>query len=602
MMKLPKKVHVTPNENPLNGLPLSLYQYWYDIIACDDYTKGKEVLDKMSVAEQQRMVNLPFLYEDLDKVQMFLVNPRVRLSYPLHIAACFDHREIIKLLLEFNVCVTCVDEYGCNALHNLITASSRSDTEQCLHRAGTIAWFVEVVGQESARSLLMHENEDGLRPVEFAAQQGRLLLLTDLLSCKGVYVVEQEKSGLGTYNFHDITEYELEGRVDKSPLAMLAFMDKSKLDCPETEEVLLRDTEILKQWIDKKIAANHLLIWMWFLLRISMIVCYFIIDADVSWINELLGNSTSNGTSVAICEDLSEIQLPMLTYTFLALTVLFYILITLTFDAVNYGWLKRKQCCIRRESVHGRKSVVTNIDFFTITHEAFLVLAAVALSLFVHSRYTGMTQPEGSVYILQVIRGMIPLLSMWSFLFFLQMVPKICKSVITMEGMLKDVFGFLVLYIIVVIPYIHVFESFVLVNSKDGCISEFSNPLMTCYTLFRMMLNMFDVSTLESKVSYISILYIMHMNFVFVVSIMMINFLIAAMANSTARIAKHEALIQRLNQLALVIALEDNLFWVPKRILRKLKKFGFISQDDRVYLISVTVNHVPSVFRFIEKK
>ena len=589
--------HFSGTDNRPKGLSILKYQFWFDILATDDYAKGRDVLCKVSEAEQQRMVNLPFVYEDQDKVKMFLKNIRVRLTYPLHIVASFGHENVLNLLMEFNVCMTSTDAYGCNVFHNMVTASLHICNEQSMHRSGLVNWFVQKIGQNMAASLLMQENKDGLRPMEFAAQQGQVLFMTDILSCKGVYVVEQERSGMVTYNFHDITEYELRGRTNKSPLAMLVNMDKSKLECLKTEQLFLSDTALLKQWIDRKISANMPFILMWFIIRTSMILCYFVLDADVKWIMEAFENSTI-GDGGKICQKLSMIQIPKIPYTILSGILLLYNFMTLTLDAVNYGWLKHRDNRIRRECLLRRKVSVTNSKFFTVTHEVYLVLVTIALSLYLYNSHTKHVPTVSfGLYSLEIIRGIIPILSMWSFLYFLQMVPKISRAIIIMQGMLKDMVGFFVLYIIVIIPYIHVFETFMLVNSTEGCIHEFSDPLITSYTLFRMMLNLFDLTAFENTVSHISVLYIMHMSFVFVVSIMMINFLIAVMANSASRIANHEALIQRLNQLALVIALEDNLFWVPRKILSKLKKLGFKCHNDRICLISVTMHNKPQVLR-----
>ena len=61
------------------------------------------------------------------------------------------------------------------------------------------------------------------------------------------------------------------------------------------------------------------------------------------------------------------------------------------------------------------------------------------------------------------------------------------------------------------------------------------------------------------------ILYGMHMLYVFMVAVVLVNFLIAVMATSAAEIEHQRTTLRMLNRLATAVLLERRLHWVLKR-------------------------------------
>ena len=78
--------------------------------------------------------------------------------------------------------------------------------------------------------------------------------------------------------------------------------------------------------------------------------------------------------------------------------------------------------------------------------------------------------------------------SVWSMLYFVQLLPSIGHFVIVVQHMLRDLLNFI--FIMMLTPFVQVL--FVLINrhSRNGCVSDFSNYLTSFYTTFKLMRNM----------------------------------------------------------------------------------------------------------------
>ena len=89
----------------------------------------------------------------------------------------------------------------------------------------------QFLSEEQMRTLLHDEDNIGLRPIEFAAQQGVFSLCGIIWDTNKVYRHVSYPCGEGEYMLYDITEYESHAhgtRHNKSPLMFLTYLDESK--------------------------------------------------------------------------------------------------------------------------------------------------------------------------------------------------------------------------------------------------------------------------------------------------------------------------------------------------------------------------------------
>ncbi len=83
------------------------------------------------------------------------------------------------------------------------------------------------------------ENQDGLRPVEYALHLGVSGLALEMLLTKPIYTAREEYDGTKTIIWSDITDYELnEKRRFQSPLIFLTMYNIDKIDNPYFQGLL----------------------------------------------------------------------------------------------------------------------------------------------------------------------------------------------------------------------------------------------------------------------------------------------------------------------------------------------------------------------------
>ena len=92
------------------------------------------------------------------------------------------------------------------------------------------------------------------------------------------------------------------------------------------------------------------------------------------------------------------------------------------------------------------------------------------------------------------------------------------------------------------------------------------------YALFRGMLNMIDFTQYDVKNS--GILYAMHMFFVFLVALMLVNFLIAVMSTSASEVASKKKILFLMTRLSVALTIERRLHWIARRCVNWVSRAG----------------------------
>lgn len=556
------------------------YQEWFDILVRDDARTAEILLNTITKEERELLLTSDFDFEDTEGFGIQEENME-KVTLPFHVAIGCCSRKVAEVMLTFGADVLARNNAGNNILHScVITAFNRPETEEDL--CETIKWLLKQVNSDTIPKLLFTENDAGLRPVEFAAQQGCLKIMMTLFYTRG-HISDENVLGLGTYRLHDITEYETGERCQVSPLHMLTFLDMKKLQDPSTSEVILGP--FISGWINKKVHCNLPLIALWGLSRFVFIFLYIVLDLDIGWLEKINGNRSTD----LICPELAYVNMGPEGNLVLSIILIAYcsaMTCIYVFETIHYRKLYFKT---RTRNLNGRKSLISNMVFYGLVHALLVIVIMFACVQSMDLVVTNFQFNNVSFLLTDIARSFIPVLCLWSICFFLQLSPTIGASIISIQGMLIDLARFMLLFVIVMIPFVHVFEQFTLANSIKGCVQEFSSPYMTSYTLFRTMLNIFDPSGME--VNNIGVLYVLHVLFTFMVGVLLINFLIAMMSKKAAEIADGERVITKINQLALITMLEDRLL-LSSRIglwlFRKLRKHAFYCEEDKVFLKSVS--------------
>ena len=122
-----------------------------------------------------------------------------------------------------------------NILHSLVAGSSFDDV---LEERSVFVYkkLVSLLDENELNKLLMHENSDGLRPLEQAVNLGTLVLYEAMQLTPGVYVTKTIEKGVFKEEWIDITEYETYDpghRRAKSPPFLMAFSGQERSVQPE---------------------------------------------------------------------------------------------------------------------------------------------------------------------------------------------------------------------------------------------------------------------------------------------------------------------------------------------------------------------------------
>ena len=179
----------------------------------------------------------------------------------------------------------------------------------------------------------------------------------------------------------------------------------------------------------------------------------------------------------------------------------------------------------------------------------------------------------------------------------MQLVPGIGLFICTIYDMMNDLIKLSVVYFMIICPFTQSFYHFINSNSVDGCIEGFQTVFESFYSLFLMMLNM--VSLTEHQVRNIELLQITHIVYVFTVSIMLVNFFIAVMADSVANTCARKKVTVPVQRAGVSIAVEYRLRWLLKPYYDFMIRRCFICEENDVFLIGSysypTIENVPDV-------
>ena len=183
---------------------------------------------------------------------------------------------------------------------------------------------------------------------------------------------------------------------------------------------------------------------------------------------------------------------------------------------------------------------------------------------------------------------MCPIMAIWNILQVIQLLPSIGPFVITIYNILGDVLNFSVIYLIMMIPFLHSFQTVINSNTNVGCIKSFDSLFRVLYSLFLTMLNMIDYTTYDIRS--LEVLLVAHITYTFVVSIMMINFFIALLADTVNKTTEYKETVLAIQRHSVAVMMEKRCQWLFKSLYLKLKKKYFEYEDGKFFLVQVKPN------------
>ena len=174
-----------------------------------------------------------------------------------------------------------------------------------------------------------------------------------------------------------------------------------------------------------------------------------------------------------------------------------------------------------------------------------------------------------------------------------QLLPKVGTFPIMMLRMLGDLTSFAIFLFLYMFPFganIHR----ILSRGKAVCTPGFENNHQTFYSMFLIMMNMVDTrelsSTLDSSVDVFS-LYLTHLLFIFLGTLLMLNLLIALFSQSVAKIMEHKKVIINLQRLYIVMTCEWKLSPILGWLFRIMRRRCYKYDNGKLFISSGSVKN-----------
>ncbi len=174
--------------------------------------------------------------------------------------------------------------------------------------------------------------------------------------------------------------------------------------------------------------------------------------------------------------------------------------------------------------------------------------------------------------------------------FFLQIVPKVGFYAVIFQRMSSlFMFSFLIIFFLVALPYVIPIQR--VVNfAQPQCQDNFANTYQTMYSIFLLTFNMIDFTDVEGSSEYLITLYVIHIVFVMLFGVLLLNFLIALFTNYVGDVLDKKHIVVPVHVILILAVLEMRLERHFRTVLRRLEIKRFVrDRNGRIYVARTVV-------------
>ena len=566
---------------------LSYHDYgsYYDALQNNDTAVVASLISEVGASHREALLNAEFEFSNSSKVPTPYLS---RMSKPLFIAVMTGSVEVMELLLKEGADIHQTNTHGENIIHSLVAASSLNSISE--NEAVKIyIKLVLILDNLYLEKLLLQENKTKLRPVEMAANLGCVSLLETILLTPGVYVTKTIKTGSFVEQWVDVTDYQFntEGtRKAMSPISILSYMDSKCAFTSKHGEIARCDT--LKLWVEKEAKLRKPYVILAVLYTILYFMSFLIFITNV---HNIAGNR-SNYTKQPEPEGKAGCPNDFFFFQLhdtgrICFEVFLFLDVGIVALQVISGWRKLEY---RMMKLYGQNLLRTKDK--VVRHHFFDVMyICTTFATFLFLILTAVDHPS-----LQNINNFLVVIScvtaVWNVLYFLQISSILGHFTIAMQRMVWVLFQFLVLFLIMLLPF--VFSFYRLLKDTNGCPNEkFSSSIVEHFhNTFILSLNLINMAQFkdENELHKYCILLFLHVLYVFLAIILLFNFLIALLSTSVAEVMEHKETIMLLQKMNVVTIIDTTLPKWPGHswLWRKLVEKQFEVENGRVYLVKVS--------------
>ena len=500
------------------------------------------------------------------------------MTRPLCVAAASLSKDTWHVLLANGADpVKQTEDDGGNAFHVLIKMAAKDQKNFEIYST----WYNDVIlalNLELLTNMLHHEDHFSMRPIEFASHCSALHLMLVIFNTPGVYR-QTQAHGLDVRHHYDITEYESVEKGNRRQFSPLNFLqDLSFGDMALASSDNSFHLDVMETWLHSKVGVNRVLIGVWFLLRCITLI--LVIAATLSSLgreycyNGYEANSTTFGPTSKICTTISKPEgcpkaFIQITLSEVYLLTAFSLSVCLTGVSID---LYELVSYFRQSNPKLKAKIFKIQNFYRVANILFQGMVGLTVGMMI------LINPDNNTWLHIAIPIGISL-GIWTILYFVQLLQIIGHYVIVVQLMLKDMMNFTGILFLVIVPFVHGFHRM----ANDGhCLEEFTNFWKSFYTVFRMMLNMVDTTNVgvSDSVGF----FILHFCYVFIVPVLLINFLIATMSNTASEVFAIRSMLVQIQRLSVIIPLERRFHRLLAWYYRYMQRRYFCIKNDKIYI------------------
>ena len=567
------RIHVTPymRTNHETAIHEEVLRKWISAITGDNDVLARNLLETDTARSDMRPHQLLETHLVFPQLFRTCIQPKGQFTSTDYapdtawcLAATCDSRKVMRVLVEYGANIMQVTSTNNNVLHVLSALASTGTEEEEERVIATVRYIQIILEPEVYQKLLLAENSDRLRPLELASHLGAFSLFMFFFNTPGIYITKEEDCVLYKLQYFDITEYTTGSRYFQCPLYAMTYIEESRISRTSVKEIYLNDP--INSWIKAVYAVNTPFIVVWALLRAAYI-CLFL-QCDLKIVSVCTGNSTCAHTNVHT----PETNL-ILYWLVCGMSVL---IITIDLNEFIQHMICRPRWLSR--VVYGSKKAGMRRNFYRVTHfGAVLIVAIITTVTLIGYTVNGQIIHIGQYGIIAAVYGFV-----WSALYFLQLLPTVGHYIMAVHGMLKDFANFSLLLILFFVTYS--FGFYKLMHTSQT-LPEFSTALRSLYGTFQVMLNMVDFWKVIGEVG--PGVFLLHISFVLMITILLMNFLIATLSSSYEHVMTYRAVFIKLQTLAVTMMADHRFQRLLPSLRNRLLRRYFVHENGRYYITCV---------------
>jgi hypothetical protein len=604
----------------INTVQGAFTEYFTAIIQ-DDIETLKSIFNSVDEETKLGLIKGTFSYNAEFHVKHDLKGKALmpmEVTTPLALSAAYASIQAFELLMQHGADVMQHESGDNNIVHILITTSHEDPTIE--ERAVAIYRLILCsVTQPSKRQLLLHcENADSKSPLELALKLRTYKLFKVILYTDGVFLEIVARKGKLLECKYDLSQYCISGKQNQSCLLhYLDFMTTSDLAALEESGVL--QLPVMQSWMRNKMKLTLVPLLLWVLWRSLYPLLFFLVEIR------------SGDLAAEICRNETITNLPPESkwdkYVWTVLDAVITIS-TVGTDVIELGMMlfsnKSYFTSYKGMSSEAKSKYIVNNVVFKGCQLLFglTTFTSFTVNTLIYIGRIRLQPTEQDVFVTVISVVLRPLL-FFSLMYFLQFVSfmSIGTFVIGLQHMIKALVNFSFIFIAIIILFQTLFKNVVQHLCTSGPLLQHlctSGPLRLCsyvegiYKNYLIMLNMVHISDHVCNAAGNFLLQGIHVSFVFLISILMTNYLIAVMSSVFAILDQHQHTIQLLYQLQAANIIGNRLHWLSRftrldffRLLRGSKEVAKITtlevENNELFLLgSIRLQVIGFKFEQIE--